>query len=142
MEDLLVLKGHKCGYCGKPSVAVPKSYFNKNFGPGIIYACLDCNATVGVHKGSDKPLGRLAKPELRLLKMQAHKYFDPIWLTLKVMTRVEAYAWLCAKMETPPEFTHIGMFNEEQCRNCIDVCQTFLLKELDFKSLLLKPESL
>lgn len=141
-DDLLVMKGHKCGYCLKPSVAVSKAeYFNKPGEKGYVYACLGCRAHVGVYKNADKPLGRLAKAELRILKMQAHHYFDSIWLVFKVMYRTDAYAWLGEKMNLHPEAVHIGMFNEEQCLECIQICKDFILNEIGLKELFLSTKS-
>jgi hypothetical protein len=37
---------------------------------------------VGCHKGTTKPLGRLADAELREWKKRAHAAFDPVWQAL------------------------------------------------------------
>ncbi|MFB5268120.1 zinc-finger-containing protein [Paenibacillus enshidis] len=41
------------------------------------------HAYVGVHDGTDIPLGRLANRELRELKKQCHALFDPVWKNKK-----------------------------------------------------------
>ncbi|EHM39185.1 hypothetical protein HMPREF0372_03848 [Flavonifractor plautii ATCC 29863] len=51
----------------------------------------------------------------------AHQAFDPLWKS-KRMTRRAAYAWLSQQMGLPPEKTHIGMFNQEQCCKVIRLC--------------------
>lgn len=68
-----------CDYCGNPADFVDSSvvYHGRSF--GMIYLCPNCGAYVGVHKGSDKPLGRLANSELRNWKKAAHAAFDPLW---------------------------------------------------------------
>ena len=59
--------------------------------------------------------------ELRGLKMAAHKAFDPLWSSGK-MSRAKAYKWLGKRLNLTPENTHIGMFDEQMCREVIKVC--------------------
>lgn len=83
---------------------------------------MPCDAYVGCHVGSDwKPLGRLANAALRKLKIQAHTAFDPLWKTGS-MTRTQAYAWLADQMRLQVRETHIGYFDNEQCREVIKIC--------------------
>ena len=60
------------------------------------YYCEPCNAYVGCHKNSRKPLGTLANKELRELRIRTHEIFDPLWKSGK-MTRSEAYKMLEVK---------------------------------------------
>lgn len=93
------------------------------------WACTPCDAYVGCHppakvKGGGLndgtvPLGRLANAELRGLKQRAHAAFDPLWRS-GPMSRTQAYAWLASALGTPPSKTHIGMFDEAQCRAVIE----------------------
>ena len=56
-----------CDYCGRETEYVDsKVIYGKSYGK--IYLCRNCMAYVGVHKGTDKPLGRLANAELRKRK--------------------------------------------------------------------------
>ena len=81
-------------------------------------------AYVGVHKGTDKPLGRLANAELRNWKKAAHAVFDPLWKYGRFRGhRNAAYAWLAQKMGLPVEKTHIGMFDVGQCRKAIEIIE-------------------
>ncbi len=67
-----------CDYCGRETEYVDsKVIYGKSYGK--IYLCRNCMAYVGVHKGTDKPLGRLANAELRNWKKAAHAVFDPLW---------------------------------------------------------------
>jgi hypothetical protein len=91
--------------------------------------CESCKAWVGCHDGTDVPLGRLANAALRHAKMEAHAVFDPLWRAKIAKTgmpkgraRAKAYAWLSRQLGTPPEKTHIGMFDEATCRRVKDVC--------------------
>lgn len=85
----------------------------------IIYRCRPCNASVGCHPGTDKPLGRLANQPLKKAKMAAHAAFDPLWKSKK-MKRGEAYKWLAAALGLSVDDCHIGMFDEAMCKRVIE----------------------
>ena len=90
-----------CDYCGTPADFVDSSVVYHGHSFGMIYLCPRCGAYVGVHKGSDKPLGRLANSELRNWKKAAHAAFDPLWKYGPYRgRRNEAYRWLSEKMGT------------------------------------------
>lgn len=114
-----------CDYCGRQTKYVDsKLVYGRSYGK--IYYCGDCNAWVGVHKGTDKPLGRLADAQLRYWKKQAHAAFDPLWQYGKFKGyRNAAYAWLAGQMNLPVEKTHIGMFDVGQCKRAIQICNNF-----------------
>ena len=84
----------------------------------MIYLCRDCDAFVGCHSGSDRPLGRLADARLREYKKRAHSCFDRIW-KCHFMARSQAYKWLAEAMNLSGQETHIGMFNISQCQQVI-----------------------
>lgn len=86
------------------------------------YLCRPCDAYVGCHPTTSKPLGRLANKSLRILKMKAHAAFDPIWKQGGV-TRKVAYDWLSRAMGIDSKITHIGMFNEKDCEKVIELCR-------------------
>lgn len=109
-----------CPYCEGRAVLVDSAeVYSRSY--GMIWLCRPCGAYVGVHKGSPsaEPKGTLAKPELRLLRKQAHEAFDPLWIS-GGMSRVEAYRHLQEIMDLSPDEAHIGRFNVEQCRTLID----------------------
>lgn len=112
-----------CDYCGKPAELVSSAtvYQGREYGP--IWFCPDCNAWVGTHKGTDRPLGRLANAELQQMKRKAHASFDPLWRGKSAFTRKAAYEWLAEQMGLPKEQTHIGMFDVDQCRKVIRICR-------------------
>jgi len=63
-----------CDYCQGPTEFVDDSeVYERSYGRKV-YLCRPCNAWVGVHKGTTRPLGRLAKSELRKMKIQAHAH--------------------------------------------------------------------
>lgn len=111
-----------CDYCGRQAEYVDsKIIYGKSY--GMVYLCRNCMAYVGVHKGTDKPLGRLANAQLRYWKKQAHAAFDPLWKYGRFRGyRNAAYAWLADKMALPVEKTHIGMFDVDQCKRAIRIC--------------------
>lgn len=112
-----------CDYCGRETEYVDsKVIYGKSYGK--IYLCRNCMAYVGVHKGTDKPLGRLANAELRNWKKAAHAVFDPLWKYGRFRGhRNAAYGWLAQKMGLPVEKTHIGMFDVGQCRKAIEIIE-------------------
>ena len=111
-----------CDYCGSHTDFVDsKVIYGRSY--GMIYLCPNCKAYVGVHKGTDKPLGRLANAELRRWKNAAHDAFDPLWQRGPFRRRRnDAYKWLSEQMNLPVEKTHIGMFDIEQCKRAIAIC--------------------
>ena len=82
-----------CDYCGRQAEYVDsKVIYGKSY--GMMYLCRNCMAYVGVHKGTDKPLGRLANAELRYWKKRAHAVFDPLWQRGRFRGhRNAAYGW-------------------------------------------------
>lgn len=112
-----------CDYCGKRAKYVDSSIVYHGISYGMIYYCPSCAAWVGVHKGTDKPKGRLANAELRHWKKGAHAVFDRLWRGNRHVSRKKAYKWLSVQMGLPEELTHIGMFDVEQCKQCIELCK-------------------
>ena len=117
------MKKVTCPYCGSEAELVDsKIIYGRSY--GMIYLCSNypaCEALVGAHKQSLKPLGRLANAELRSLRKKAHRFFDPLWKSGR-MPREKAYAWLGKQMGIPKKLTHIAYFDEEQCRKVISIC--------------------
>ena len=112
-----------CNYCGRKAELVDsKVIYGTSY--GMMYLCRHCNAYVGCHKGTDRPLGRLANAELRYWKKAAHAVFDPLWRQGRFRGRRQAaYKWLAGEMGLPVEQTHIGMFYIEQRKQAIKIVQ-------------------
>lgn len=110
-----------CDYCGRQAEYVDsKVIYGKGY--GMVCLCRNCMAYVGVHKGTDKPLGRLANAELRYWKKAARAVFDPMWKYGRFRHhRNAAYGWLAQKMGLPIEQAHIGMFDVAQCKKAIEI---------------------
>lgn len=135
-----------CPYCENTATLV---WSTEIYGPGHdygwMYACKPCEAWVGCHPGTQKPLGRLANAELRQWKMNAHEAFDPLWKRDRgvnpkrhrklmkrgvKMHRSEAYSWLARQMGLHLHETHIGMFDVEQCKRVVTICAQREVDEL------------
>lgn len=106
-----------CDYCGKPAELVTGDEIYPHR-PDLsrlrFWRCEPCDAHVGCHRGTTRPLGRLANAELRRAKMAAHAAFDPLWKSGR-MSRSEAYAWLADRLGIEADVCHIGMFDVAMC---------------------------
>lgn len=111
-----------CPYCNGSAEYVSSSEVYGGRDYGKIYLCRPCQAWVGVHKGTKKPLGRLADAKLRQWKIKAHQAFDPIWKEGH-MNRYQAYKWLSIVLGIPRKKCHIGMFDIKTCQKVIEVTQ-------------------
>ena len=110
-----------CEYCGGKVIFTDSAVlYGRSL--GMIYMCTNCNASVGVHQGTNNPLGTLANTVLKLKRKEAHRLFDIIWKT-QGPTRSEAYAWLAEQMNLPKHRTHIAYFNIAQCDEAIRICR-------------------
>jgi len=91
----------------------------------MFYVCIrDPDHYVGTYNDNLRSLGRLADAELRRCKHQGIKIFDPMWKEKKVFKYQKVtYKWLGDKMEIPVEYTHFGMFTEDQCKAAIGFCK-------------------
>ena len=91
------------------------------------YVCWICDAYVGCHPGSDKPLGSLANAELRAARVKTHTlHFDPLWKNQRLFgygdARRKAYEWLAGKLGIRVEDCHIGQFDLETCNKVMAFC--------------------
>lgn len=129
------MKGNDiCRYCGGIIKLVPAQavYGGSAQRLGMtdehIYQCQNCNARVGCHKGTTRPLGNVANEVLRLKRMETHRIFDAHWKR-RHMTRTEAYRWLAEELCLPKGHAHIGGFEMDQCQRVIDLCRAEMQKE-------------
>lgn len=106
-----------CQYCRQPAKMVTgeqvypqrPELWHKAF-----WVCEPCDARVGTHPGTTKPLGLLVNDEGRRARMRAHRAFDRLWLD-GLMTRSAAYRWLAEQLGMERRKTHIGYFTATQC---------------------------
>ena len=116
-----------CRYCGGVIRPVPaETIYGESAGRlGMIgetvYQCQNCNARVGCHKGSDRPLGNVANEVLRLKRVETHQVFDAFWRG-QGMSRTQAYRWLAVQLHLPESRAHIGGLEMDQCQRVIELC--------------------
>lgn len=109
----------KCPCCGKNAIFVDSSVvYRRSY--GMMWLCSDCNAYVGVHNGTDKPLGTLANKPLREARVKAHTAFDLLWKSGKIK-RSSAYEWMMETMRLNSANAHIGSFTVEQCEKLVEL---------------------
>ena len=108
-----------CPYCQKEAkFCENKEVYGKNYGKSFMcYWCKDCDAYVGTHNNTDRPLGIMANKELRQLRMKCHAKFDGLWKS-GYLKRRQAYKYLSELMEKGE--AHIGGFNKEECLKCLN----------------------
>ena len=110
-----------CPYCQKEAPWVEnKMIYGKNYGRSFMcYYCKPCDAMVGCHNNTRKPLGTMANRELRQWRMKAHAEFDPIWKN-KGLKRKKAYWMLTDHFGRE---IHIGESDIETCKQIIEYCK-------------------
>lgn len=125
-----------CRYCGGviklvPAISIYGEASAKRLGleHEHIYQCQNCNARVGCHKGTSRPLGNVANEILRLKRRDTHRIFDDYWKR-QSMSRTAAYRWLAKQMGLPEGRAHIGGFEMDQCQRVIDMCRREQNKEV------------
>lgn len=114
-----------CPYCGGKVIYTDNSriYHGRTYGNGKCFVCINCGASVGVHGDcppSHKPLGLLATPQMKHLKMSCHNLFDRVWRR-RLKSRGECYRILAKKMGIPVKQCHFGWFNETDLKRVIKI---------------------
>ncbi len=127
-----IAKPHSCPYCKSPVELTDNSvvYHGRIYGDWpYIYICVnrDCRAYVGLHPGTDIPLGTLADAPLRQARKTLKGVFNRIWQD-KHKNRTDAYWWLARKMgiKNHIQECHIAMFDIDQCVLAQKICTDFL----------------
>jgi len=125
--QIAIMQGKICPYCKNATEYVDSAViYGKSY--GMIYLCASCDAYCGVHKGTNRSLGRLANKELRYWKMEAHKYFDVLWKECGEESN-EVYKHLSNYLKIPVMYCHIGMFSVETCKKTV-VWSKMILNDL------------
>lgn len=114
-----------CPYCAGP--VVPGKVSGRP-----VYTCAPCKAHVGLHRGTELPLGTVANAADRKLRGRAHLAFDRLWklkIELHGVTKAEArgagYRWLARETGIPVEFCHIAMMHGDQLKDVIHLCSKY-----------------
>lgn len=116
-----------CDCCGG-SVRIAhhrEIYGGRSFGEWPwVYAC-DCGARVGMHPGTNIPLGTMADAKTRDARKACKPAFEAIWRHGH-MTREEAYEWLAIQLRIHVSKCHFGMFSAAQCERARMACVAYL----------------
>jgi len=123
---ILLATNPQCPYCNQLS----KKVSGKEIYPHqpdlkslMFYQCVPCNAYVGTHKGTRKPLGSLASKELREARAKAYAAFERIWIESH-LTRSSAYKWLCVRLKISENESDISLFDINMCEQLIEIAKT------------------
>lgn len=120
-----------CPFCGCPVELVNNSaIYGREYGDWpYAYKCenwnADCGAYVGLHPGTDIPLGTLADKPLREARNRCKKPFERIWQS-GLLSRKAAYGWLANAMKITKAECHFGLFDKTQCELARDLCDELL----------------
>lgn len=110
-----------CPYCGKEARWCDNAErYGRRYGKSYMcYWCKDCDAYVGCHQNTRKPLGTMANAELRQWRMKAHDVIDPLWKKGK-MRRDDVYKMLSEKLGFD---VHVGESDIATCKRIISEAQ-------------------
>lgn len=108
-----------CPFCNKPAVwTMNKAIYGKNYGKSFMcWLCKPCNAYVGCHNNTRRPLGTMANSATRLWRKRAHSVFDPLWKSGEI-SRARAYKRLRRHFGFE---VHIGESDIEMCKKIINL---------------------
>lgn len=101
--------------CGALCVFEPMDIRSKR----PVWHCPVCGATVGVHAGTDIPLGKPVSGSIGKKRIEVHKEINRIIESGMGVNHI--YKLLARKMNLSPEETHAGLFNEEQCEEAVKI---------------------
>ena len=117
------MRNLKCPYCGSAvHLRSADGIYKENSSNTRLYVCSRyplCDAYVRVHPGTTTPVGSLANPRLRALRVQTHRQFDKLHET-GLMTKKDAYGWLAHMLQSPMSQAHIGYLSEYYCSLIIE----------------------
>ncbi len=124
----------QCDVCAGPVVMVHNgAIYGRPIGEWPwLYFCLCCAATVGCHKYSVYPKGRMADKEVSALRRELHLLFDPLW---HGGSRTAGYQRLSEALQMPPwgRLAHIGEMDRATCLRALPIVQALAMAD-DFGS--------
>lgn len=113
-----------CPYCGEAALLVDRGVVDNHHPIGFAWACLPCDAWTPCHTNSQKPIGRLAKPDLHEARIRSLKAFTNLWKTWGA-SRKNAYIWLSEQMGMDISKCDFYNFTIEQCHIAEDIANDF-----------------
>ena len=118
----------QCPRCSGTSVLVVNNsaIYGKQYGKWpFAYYCDGCGAYVGMHPGTNIPLGTLADEATRAARRDCKTPFEQMWKNGH-MSRTEAYSWLADRMGIATDSCHFGWFEVAQCNQAKSLCEEYL----------------
>jgi len=111
-----------CPYCNQEALWVEnKAIYGRNYGKSYMcYYCKPCDAYVGCHQNTTKPLGVMANKELREWRIKAHAVIDPLWKNGPIK-RKTVYKILSREMGFQ---IHIGNSDIATCEKLISIVKS------------------
>jgi len=107
-----------CSFCSKKAVWVEnKAVYGRNYGKSFMcWLCKDCDAYVGCHNNTRRPLGTMADDQTRKWRQAVHRRIDPLWKSGD-MSRKEVYK----KISDGIGFQfHTGEADVETCKKVLE----------------------
>ena len=103
----------QCNYCGREAEWVEnKEIYGRNYGKSYMaWLCRPCDAYVGCHQNTKKPLGRMSNKEERELKKEV-KGMD--LAKFEQYGKMWYYKHLAEILDIPMQEAHFGMFDKER----------------------------
>jgi len=111
----------KCPFCFIEAVWVEnKEIYGKNYGKSYMcWLCKDCDAYVGCHNNTKKPLGIMANAETRQYRMKVHKNIDKLWKS-GIISRKELYKEITKKLGLKKQY-HTGYADIKMCKQLLEL---------------------
>ena len=106
-----------CPYCKNEAPWVAnKEIYGRSYGKSYMcYYCKPCNAYVGCHNNTRKPLGTMANKELRNWRMRVHAKIDPLWKSGKF-----SRGWVYSRISQELGYQyHTGESDIETCKKIL-----------------------
>lgn len=120
-----------CPYCGNKTNLIKGALMPFSISAATenkyYWICPPCNAWVGCHKNSGRPLGTPAKENLRILRTKVRKLFDNYQQRTNI-SRNGANIWLSRKLNCHIHECHIGYFDEDMCNRASEIIITEINK--------------
>lgn len=119
-----------CNCCGRDAILMTGDQIYQNrmdLSDKYFWVCEPCDARVGTHMGTTRPVGKLSTARTRAARMEAHAAFDLLWRYGRRMKRDEAYKWMREALSLSEEGeSGIGYLDEDQCKELITKIHQYL----------------
>ena len=119
----------RCPTCGSTMILrSADGIYRDNPDHTMLYVCKhypECDTYMRTYPGTGIPMGMPANRELRALRIEAHRYFDQLYLG-GIMSKKDAYLWLAELLQVPLSQAHISFLGEYYCRKVMEESKKLL----------------